>query len=103
MSLFPTAYLCCKGEMGLGEDFGASSAHSGRMLIRGEVSLFSLQLLPSGPQCGFDSLAQPAGLPAACIIPRPQPFSLPSAKLAFPLSQSLSLKTPLMTAGQLPA
>lgn len=86
MSPFPTAYLCCKGETGLGKDFGPRSAHRGRTLMRGKVSLFCLQLLPSGPQGGFDSLAPSAGLSAARIIP-PQPPA-PASALLTPLSKT---------------
>lgn len=62
------------------------------------MSLFSLLVLPLVPPSVclsvFDCLAQPSGgLPATCIIPQCQPFSLPLAKLVLPFSQSLSLRT----------
>lgn len=105
LSLFPTAYLCYKGEMGLEETLepevhrGAGCHLGGRGVCEAAgrwhvaVSLFSLQVLPSGPPSVFDSLAQPGGgLPATRIIPQSQPFSLPLAKLALPFSQSLNLR-----------
>ena len=54
----------------------------------------SLQASPLGPRCGFDSLAQPGGLPAAPMIPPAQPFPQPSAKPTLHMSQPLSLQTP---------